>query len=201
MGKEHIPAATESRAWKIQVKLVQTPDEFAMTMAVRAATFLAEEDNITYFDEFNGNDYFATHFLALVDGDPAGVIRIRWFNGFCMLERVGIRKRYRSYKVFAALARAAIEHARRKGYRVAAGRARGDTYKLWQRFWSHQSGPMIDMYRGKLIPMVVDIPEWPELKSMTVGPFGDPEFEELIVEVEGDWDFSRLPAVQREAAE
>jgi len=201
MGKEHVQAVAESKNWAVEVRLVRTPDEYAMAMAVRAATFLAEEENITYFDEFNGNDYVATHLLAFVDGDPAGVIRLRWFNGFAMLERVGIRKRYRSYKVFAALARASLEHARQKGYRTVAGRARGETYKLWQRFSGRRSGPEIEMYRGKLIPMLFDLADRPEIGSMTAGPFGNPEFEDLVVEVEGNWDFRRLPTQERHAAE
>ena len=191
----------DSKAWSVEVRIVRTPDEYAMAMAVRAATFLAEEDNITYFDEFNGNDYVSTHLLAFVDGDPAGVIRLRWFKDFAMLERVGIRKRYRSYKVFAALARASLEHARQKGYSVVTGRARGDTYKLWQRFWGRKSGHEITMHRGTLIPMLFDIPDRPEVGSMTTGPFGDPDFEDLIVQIEGTWDFRRHPAVHQAAAE
>ena len=189
----HSPSQGEKAAsWSIEVRIVRTPDEFAMAMAIRAAVFLAEEDNITYFDEFNGNDHLATHLIAFVNGDPAGVIRCRWFNGFAMLERIGIRKRYRTYKVFAALARTAIELARQKGYRYAAGRARGDTWKLWQRFWGRQTGPEITMERGTLIPMVIDIPDRAGAPSMPPGPFGDPDFEALIVQQEGNWDFGRL---------
>ncbi len=178
-----------AKDWSIEVKLVRTPDEHAMTMAIRAAVFLAEEDNITYFDEFNGNDYVATHFIAFVNGDPAGVIRLRWFADFAMLERVGIRKRYRSYKVFAALARAALDHARQKGYRLIAGRARGDTFKLWQRFAGRQSGPAITMSRGTLVPTLFDLPPRAE-GHMQAGPFGDPDYEDLIVQIEGKWDFA-----------
>jgi len=190
-----------SNNWSVTVRLACTPDEFAMAMAIRAAAFLAEEDNITYFDEFTGNDFVASHLLAFVDEDPAGVVRLRWFKDFVVMERLGIRKRYRSYKVFAALARAAIDLSRKKGYRTIAGHARGDVYKLWQRFWGHRTGPEINMFRGTLIPMVIDIPELPGSESISFGPFGEPNFEDLISQVEGLWDFDKLRNVEGVAAE
>lgn len=189
-------------ASSVSVKIVRTPDEHAMAMAVRAAVFLAEEDNITYFDEFNGNDYVATHLIAYVDGDPAGVIRVRWFADFALLERVGIRKRYRSYQVLAALARSALELARQKGFRIAAGRARTETVNFWKRFGGRQSGEPITMYRGTLVPIVHDIPRRPDLGCIQAGPFGDPDFENLIVQQEGNWDFSKINRpIQLSAAE
>lgn len=179
-------------ASSVTVRIARTPDEYAMAMAIRAAVFLAEEDNITYFDEFNGNDYVATHLIAYVNGDPAGVIRVRWFADFALLERVGIRKRYRSYAVLAGLARAALELARQKGFRIAAGRAREETVNFWKRFGGRQSGEAITMYRGTLVPIVHDIPRRPDLGAIQAGPFGDPDFESLIVQQEGNWDFSKI---------
>ncbi|CCG41447.1 GNAT family N-acetyltransferase [Magnetospirillum molischianum] len=184
--------AIESRTPTIEIRLVRTPDEHAMAMAVRAAVFLAEEDNITYFDEFNGNDYVSTHLIAYVDGDPAGIIRLRWFADFALLERVGIRRRYRSYQVLAGLARAALDLARQKGYRTVAGRARQETVNFWKRFGGRQSGEAIHMYRGTLVPIIHDLPRRPDLGAIEAGPFGDPEFESLIVQPEGSWDFSRI---------
>jgi hypothetical protein len=180
-----------SKTWSIEVKIVRTPDEFAMASAIRAAVFLGEEDNLTYGEEFSGNDYVATYFLVMVDGDPAGVIRARWFNGFAMLERVAIRKRYRSYRVFAALARASIEHVRQKGYKIVAGRARGDTLKLWQRFSGHQSGEPVVNHRGVLYPVLLDVPYRPDLGHIETGPFGDPDYEERLFQIEGSWNFDQ----------
>lgn len=186
--------SSETPTPQVIVRLVRTPDEFAMAMAIRAAVFLAEEETITYFDEFNGNDMVATHLIAYVDGDPAGVIRLRWFADFALLERVGIRKRYRSYQVLAALARAALDLARQKGYRTVAGRARQATVNFWKRFGGRPSGPEIHMSRGTLVPIVYDLPQRPDLGAVPAGPFGDPDFESLIVQPEAMWDFSNIRA-------
>ena len=184
----------------IEVRLVRTSDEYAMVMAVRAAVFLGEEDNITYFDEFNGNDYVASHLLALVNGDPAGVIRVRWFANFALLERIAIRRRYRSYPPLAALARAAFELCRQKGYRRVAGRARLETAKFWRRFGASQSGPPIEHFRGRMIPMIRDLAP-SNTGTVPFGPFGDPEFESLITQVEGKWRFSEQMPMHLAAAE
>jgi len=186
--------AADFAASKIRVKPVQNADEFAMVLALRGAIFLAEEDNITYFDEFSGNDYAATHLLAFVDGDPAGLVRVRWFAEFALIERIGIRRRYRSYAVLSALARAALDLCRQKGYRTVAGRARLDIVNFWKRFGGRQSGPAHHMFRGTLVPIVHDLAPRPGLAEVPPGPFGDPAFEDLIAQQEGGWDFTNMPA-------
>ncbi len=174
----------------VSVKIAATPDEFAMAMAVRAAVFLAEEDNITYEDEFDGNDMVSTHLIAFVNGDPAGTFRIRWFAGFARLERLGIRKRYRCLAVLNALAKTAMELCRQKGYAVASGKSRSDVVTFWRRFGGHPSGDAVEMFRGTLVPMIYDIPTKPAQGAISADMLGDHDFEELIVQREGAWDFA-----------
>jgi hypothetical protein len=181
-----------SESWHIETRVALCPNDLAMVMAVRAATFLAEEDNITYADEFNGNDHVATHILALVDGDPAGTMRIRWFRDFAVLERICVRKRYRTFRVFRCLANAAIEHLRTKGWKIAIGRARGNTHMLWRRlFKGRPTGKPIYLSRGIVLPIRL---EFPELSSDTFSDLtlGKPEVEDLIVQLESRWDFTKL---------
>lgn len=186
----------------ISVRIASTPDEFAMAMAVRAAVFLAEEDNITYTDEFDGNDHMSTHLVAYVDGDPAGVMRVRWFADFARWERVGIRRRYRCLAVLNALAKAAMDLSRQKGYRLASGKARSEIVNFWRRFGGRPSGEAVEMYRGTLVPMVYDIAAKPDRGAISAHLLGDHDFEDLIVQKEGEWDFSRLPpALALQAAE
>lgn len=184
----------------IDVRIIRSPTEFAMAMAVRAAVFLAEED-ITYADEFNGNDYAGTQFLALVNGDPAGVMRCRWFAQFALLERVGIRRRYRCFAVLRALVDASLDLSWQKGYRMVAGRARGDIAKFWFRRGGVQSGPVQTHRRGLLVPIVLGLNDRPNIPTVPFGPFGDAQYETLIAQEEGNWDFSQFEAPNRVAAE
>jgi hypothetical protein len=177
----------------LEIRLASNHEDMAMVMAIRAAVFLGEEDNITYADEFNGNDFCASHLIALVNGDPAGVIRCRWFADFALLERVGVRKRYRSFRLLYNLAKAAHHLCWQKGYRLTAGRARGDSAKFWRHFGSYQSGPEITIERGTLTPMVQNLDFGADEPGMRGHlPFGNPYFEELIVQPEGQWDFDLL---------
>lgn len=190
-----------SDSWQIETRIAATPNDLQMVMAIRAATFLAEEEHLTYADEFNGNDFVATHFLVLVNGDPAGAIRIRWFQEFAVLEKVCVRSRYRSYRVFRALGDAAMKHLRRKGWRVAVGRARGDTHKLWSRlFGARPTGGPLQHRLGPVIPLIFEFSpvQGCDFSNMA---FGQPDVEELVGQVEGQWDFSKMRIATYNAAE
>src|SRR5262249_18316865 len=74
------------------------------------------EQHCPYWEEYDGNDYAATHFLLYVDGEPAGCMRVRWFATFAKLERAVVLKRYRSMGLFVPFIEWAKEFARHKGY-------------------------------------------------------------------------------------
>jgi len=190
-----------SESWQIETRIVSSPNDLQMVMAIRAATFLAEEEDSTYWDEFNGNDFVATHILALVNGDPAGAIRIRWFQEFAVLEKVCVRTRYRSFRVFRALGDAAMTHLRRKGWKVAIGRARGDTHKLWSRlFGGRPTGGPLPHRLGPVIPLVFNLSKIQGCDFSNMA-FGQAEVEDLIGQVEGQWDFTRVRIATSHAAE
>ncbi len=69
---------------------------------LRAAVFMGEQA-CPYWEEYDGNDYTASHLILYVDGEPAASMRVRWFAGFAKLERAIILKRYRSYGLFIAV--------------------------------------------------------------------------------------------------
>lgn len=171
---------------RITVRIARTPDDMAKAMAIRAAVFLGEEDNITYDDEFDGNDMVATHLIAYVNGDPAGTFRIRWFADFARLERLGIRRRYRGLPVLNALAREARKLCSQKGYRLASGKAREDVVPFWQRFGAKVSGVAVHMFRGTLVPLLFTFPPRRH-QVISADRLGDHDFEELISLPEGTW--------------
>src|SRR5205814_261215 len=74
-------------------------DELMQCYMLRAAVFMGEQ-HCPYWEEFDGNDYTASHLMLYVDGEPAASMRIRWFASFAKLERAIILKRYRSYGLF-----------------------------------------------------------------------------------------------------
>jgi predicted GNAT family N-acyltransferase len=116
-----------------KVAVARTVEDIVKIFAVRSATYLAEQ--FCYFEEeFDGNDFCATHFLGTVDGDPAGCVRIRFFAGFAKIERLAVRLEYRNSKLAYALARAAIQLCQNKGYQKIIGHSRSDLVRFWATF-------------------------------------------------------------------
>ena len=89
------PTADLGNRPEITIKLAATSDEMMQCFMLRAAVFMGEQQ-CPYWEEYDGNDYTASHLILYVDGEPAASIRVRWFAGFAKLERAIILKRYRS---------------------------------------------------------------------------------------------------------
>lgn len=111
---EHATAGLGNRP-EITIKLASTSDEMMQCFMLRAAVFMGEQQ-CPYWEEYDGNDYTASHLILYVDGEPAASIRVRWFANFAKLERAIILKRYRSYGLFLPFVHWAKEFCRKKGY-------------------------------------------------------------------------------------
>ena len=62
----------------VTIKLASTSDELMQCYMLRAAVFMGEQ-HCPYWEEFDGNDYTASHIIVYVDGEPAASMRVRWF--------------------------------------------------------------------------------------------------------------------------
>ncbi|MBI3197910.1 MAG: GNAT family N-acetyltransferase [Rhodospirillales bacterium] len=112
----------------VTIKLASTSDELLHCYMLRAAVYMGEQ-HCPYWEEYDGNDYSASHLVLYVDGEPAGCMRVRWFATFAKLERAVVLKRYRSMGLFVPFIVWAKEFARRKGYpRVYVH----SQHRLWQ---------------------------------------------------------------------
>jgi predicted GNAT family N-acyltransferase len=126
---EAAAAATSNRP-AVTIKLASTSDELMQCYMLRAAVFMGEQ-HCPYWEEFDGNDYTASHLMLYVDGEPAASMRVRWFAGFAKLERAIILKRYRSYGLFIPFVTWARDFCRKKGYGKAYLHAQ---HRLWPIF-------------------------------------------------------------------
>ena len=128
MTEGKTPATTNRPV--VTIKLASTSDELLQCYALRAAVFMGEQQ-CPYWEEFDGNDYSASHLMLYVDGEPAASMRIRWFASFAKLERAIILKRYRSFGLFIPFVDWAREFCRKKGYAKAYLHAQ---HRLWPIF-------------------------------------------------------------------
>jgi GNAT superfamily N-acetyltransferase len=97
----------------VTTKVAATMEESLQAFAIRAACFVGELD-VPFSEEFDGRDFDATHVLAYVGNEPAGALRLRWFQSFAMPERLAVVQRLRGHD----LGRQLLEHS----YRLAESR-------------------------------------------------------------------------------
>ena len=121
-----------TRRGHVHIAVARSIEDMAKVFSVRSATFQAEQA-CPYEEEFGGNDFCATQLLAYVGDDPAACIRIRYFGDFAKLERLAIRREYRSRSLSRPLVEAALAHCARKGFRRIYGHSRSDLIGFWQR--------------------------------------------------------------------
>ncbi len=167
---------------ELSARVAATADDIAKVFALRSAVFMAEQ-NCPYDEEFDGNDYCAMHILGTVNGQPAAVLRLRYFADFAKFERLAVLPRYRRTLIMKHVIEAAIELCRRKGYRLLYGHAQKRLTRFWGKFGFK---PM-----NKNFPLVYSDHEYVEMwaklerhqEAITV--MSDPY---LIVRPEGDWD-------------
>jgi predicted GNAT family N-acyltransferase len=124
----------------VTMKLASTSDELMQCYMLRAAVFMGEQ-HCPYWEEYDGNDYTASHIIVHVDGEPAASLRVRWFATFIKLERAVVLKRYRSmglFRLFLPLLRWAIELGRKKGYTKAYLHGQRRLWPIFERGGFHR---------------------------------------------------------------
>jgi predicted GNAT family N-acyltransferase len=140
--------------------------------AIRAAVFIAEQA-CPHEEEFDGNDLGADHLLLYVPEEPVGCIRVRSIGSFAKLERLAVRKEYRTYGRGRSLVKAAVAFCRNKGHTRLYGHARLDLLPYWKRFPGFgiklEAKPFI-MSDHIYIKMVADVPLSPDAITINSGP-------------------------------
>ena len=92
---------------KVEVKKVADPAELEKVFAIRREVFVGEQ-NCPPELEWEHEDE-STHFLATVDGEPAGAARWRKTDKGYKLERFAVLKKFRGHGVGQALVQAVLD--------------------------------------------------------------------------------------------
>jgi len=117
---------------RIGIKLVHNVDELLKVLAVRAASYLPEQE-MPYEEDADGNDLCAAHLLGYIGREPAATLRLRFFADFCKIERLAVMPRFRGSSIGPRMVRAGIEYGRDKGYERFYGQAEQAAFPIWQR--------------------------------------------------------------------
>jgi predicted GNAT family N-acyltransferase len=168
------------RQHDVVVKVASGLDDLMQVVAIRAAVYMAEQ-NCPFAEEFDGNDFTATHILALADGEPAGCIRLRYFADFVKYERVAIRREYRSSNVSDEMIRSSLEIIRRKGFRTVYGHAAKNLVRYWQRWGFRPSDETIRFSGHDFVPIVLQLEPGDDALTLQSGHM-------VLNRPEGSWD-------------
>jgi predicted GNAT family N-acyltransferase len=172
------------RSRRVEVSVVRSLDELMQVWTVRSLVFI-DEQNCPYAEEFDGNDLAgATHLLARIDGEPVGVLRIRWFADFAKIERIAVRSTQRSGDAASALVETALSMAARKGYRKALGHIQARLLKYWQR----RAGVSQRPGRPRFSFSDYDYVEVERALTPPANAIGPHSPALVLLRPEGDWD-------------
>lgn len=124
---------TVKKSKKLSIKVVRNVEDMMKITAIRAAVYMAEQD-CPYEEEFDGNDFCATHLIGYVDNEPVACLRMRYFGGFVKMERLAVRHNFRKTRIAFKIIREGIKHCNRKGFTKIYGHARDELIPLWGMF-------------------------------------------------------------------
>ena len=166
----------------INVRVVRDFQDMAKIFSIRTSTYM-DEQFCTFAEEFDGNDFCATHLLGEIDGEPAGCVRIRYFGNFAKLERLSVRPDYRRSRLMWKIVRAAFDHCARKGFTKLYAHAREDLVPAWERFGAKLMEKRLPFYFSdvRFCEMELDLPAHPSTIRFGADPM-------LLIRPEGEWD-------------
>lgn len=166
---------------QLSVTMARSIEDMMRVITVRSAVYISEQE-CPYLEEFDGNDFCATHLLGYVGNEPAGCIRIRYFADFAKIERLAVRKEFRNTRLSFNLVRAAIDLCRVKGYRTLYGHAQRRLVKFWSMFGfeEFEGGQELVFSDFDYVEMKASIERHPSAISIGVDPY-------VIIRPEGRW--------------
>ncbi len=184
-------ANQKKKTAELRVEPARTMEDMMKVTAIRAAVYMSDQ-HCPYDEEFDGNDFCATHLIGYVGREPVACARVRYFGGFAKLERVAVRSDYRKTKIAFALIKYAREHCLRKGFTKIMGHARDELIPLWRMFGFKipENGRTLVFSDYSYTEMVweKDLPQ--NAITLTSDPY-------QVIRPEGDWD---RPGILEESA-
>lgn len=129
-----------------QSLIVEVPlesDLGRLGMALRVAVFV-DEQHMSPEEELDAHDPGATHIVALLDGNVAGVMRIVYLPEHAKLGRVAVAARSRGKGVATAMMNFAMEQARAQGKTRFYLTAQVDKVPLYEKLGFTAFGDVFD---------------------------------------------------------
>jgi predicted GNAT family N-acyltransferase len=187
----------------IGITVARTSEDMMRVAAIRNSVYIGEQE-CPYEEEYDGNDFSATHLLAYIGNEPVGCLRLRFFADFAKFERMAIRKEFRKSRAAIQLARAGFKFCQKKGYRRVYGHIQERLIGFWSRFGFRvmEGGKKFAFSDFDYVEIVADIERDPDAVTIGADPY-------ILIRPEGRWHVpgilersalragTRAPAVRR----
>ena len=175
----------------LSVTVARTLEDVMKVMTIRSAVYMAEQE-CPFDEEFDGNDFSATHLIGYVGNEPAACLRIRYFADFVKMERLAIRHEFRRTRLAFKVVRAGIELCRAKGYRKIYGHSQKRLLNFWSRFgFKPYVGSREFVFSDfDYIEVALDMTPHPQAICIGVDPY-------VMIRPEGRW---HLPGILERSA-
>jgi len=166
----------------VSVRVVRSMDEMARVIAIRGAVYMGEQQ-CPFEEEFDGNDFSATHLICHKGDEPVGCMRIRYFADFAKFERLAVRNESRNVGLAGQIVDAAIELCRKKGYRVLYAHSQKRFLKFWeQRGFTRMTGARDFVFSDfDYTEVKLEAERHPQCLSLTDDPY-------VLIRPEGQWE-------------
>ena len=177
---------------EVSVTVARTFEDMLRVASLRSAVYIGEQE-CPYEEEFDGNDFSATHLLGYVGNEPAGCFRIRYFADFAKVERLAVRKEFRRTRLAFQLVRAGLKLCQKKGYTRIYGHAQKRLLNFWLRqgFKPVEGGKEFVFSDFDYIEIVAHLDPDPESITMAADPY-------VLIRPEGRWHVAGI--LERSAA-
>src|SRR6266702_1685525 len=165
----------------VTVEVVRSMDEMTRVIAIRGAVYMGEQ-RCPFEEEFDGNDFSATHLICHKDGEPVGCMRIRYFAGFAKLERLAVRHEGRGSGLAGRILDAAIELCRKKGSSVLYAHSQKRFLKVWEQRGFRRMGTRELVFSDfDYVEVKLETEKHPQSITLSDDPY-------VLIRPEGNWD-------------
>ncbi|HWL03719.1 MAG TPA: GNAT family N-acetyltransferase [Xanthobacteraceae bacterium] len=177
---------------RMSVTVARSLDDVLRAFSVRGAVYMAEQ-HCPYDEEFDGNDFSATHLIGYCNDEPVGCMRIRYFAGFAKLERLAVRAEHRGSGIAGRLVEAAVDLCRMKGYRTIYAHSQKRLLEFWAKhgFGALEGGKEFNFSDFDYVEVVLDTAPHPQAITLGIDPY-------VIIRPEGRW---HVPGVLEKSAQ
>jgi predicted GNAT family N-acyltransferase len=166
---------------RLSVRVARSVEDFMRAVAVRGAVYIGEQE-CPYEEEFDGNDFSATHLIGYVDDEPAGCMRIRYFADFAKVERLVVRKEFRSSGLARQIVRASVGLCESKGYERVYVYAQKRLVKFWTK-----CGFVLPAGAREVVFSDFDYVEMLHVSPRKLDAISEKTSPYVIIRPEGDW--------------